>query len=103
MVHEMRGYRQIPTGRLQERLRLQRFYERGLRKDVYTEPGRVEILLRQHIGASPHPTVKQGDRVTSGTLIAEMVEGGLGSSIHASIDGIVSLIDGERIIIEKRG
>jgi Na+-translocating ferredoxin:NAD+ oxidoreductase RnfC subunit len=103
MVHEMRGYRQIPTGRIQERLRLQGFYERGLRKEVYTDPGRVEILLRQHIGGSAHPTVGRGDRVKSGTLIAEMIEDGLGSSIHASIDGIVSLIDGERIIIEKQG
>jgi Na+-translocating ferredoxin:NAD+ oxidoreductase RnfC subunit len=103
VVHEMRNFRQIPTGRIQERLRLQRFYERGLRKEVHTDPGRVEILLRQHIGGSAHPTVQQGDRVKSGTLIAEMVDGGLGSSIHASIDGIVSLIDAERIIIEKRG
>jgi Na+-translocating ferredoxin:NAD+ oxidoreductase RnfC subunit len=103
VVHEMRNFRQIPTGRIQERLRLQQYYERGLRKEVHTDPDRVEILLRQHIGGSAHPTVQQGDRVKTGTLIAEMVEDGLGSSIHASIDGIVSLIDGERIIIEKRG
>jgi len=102
-VHEMRDFRQIPTGRIQERLQLQQFYERGLRRDLHTDPRRVEILLRQHIGGSAHPTVQQGDRVKTGTLIAEMVEDGLGSSIHASIDGMVSLIDGERIIIEKRG
>ncbi len=102
VVHEMRNFRQIPTGRIQERLRLQHFYERGLRKEVHTDPGRVEIFLRQHIGGSAHPTVQQGERVKSGTLIAEMVEDGLGSSIHASVDGVVSLIDSERIIIEKR-
>ena len=102
VVHEMRNYRLIPTDRLQGRLRLQQFYERGLGRDVHTDPDRVEILLQQHIGESATPTVAQGDRVTSGTPIAEMKKDVLGSSIHASIDGVVSLIDEERIIIEKR-
>ncbi len=102
VVHEMRGYRQIPTGRIQERLRLQHFYERGLRREVQTDPGRVEILLRQHIGESAKPTVQPRDNVKSGTLIAATPEVGLGASIHASVDGVVSLVDGERIIIEKR-
>ena len=102
VIHEMRDYRLIPTNRLQERLHLQHFSERGLKRDVHTDPDRVEILLKQHIGGSATPSVAKGDRVSYGSTVAEMKEDVLGSSIHASIEGTVSFLDEERIIIERR-
>ena len=101
-VHEMRGYRQIPASRIRERLRLQRYYEKGLQKGIETDPDRVEILLKQHIGEVATSTVKVGDGVKAGSLIAETAEAMLGTSIHASIEGRVKLVDGERIIVERR-
>jgi Na+-translocating ferredoxin:NAD+ oxidoreductase RnfC subunit len=102
MVHEMRNYRLIPTDRLQGRLHLQHYYGKALKRDIPTDPDRVEILLRQHIGEHATPRVEKGVRVAEGTPIAEMKAGALGVSIHASIDGVVSFIDEERIIIERR-
>jgi Na+-translocating ferredoxin:NAD+ oxidoreductase RnfC subunit len=103
VVHEMRDYRLIPTNRLQGRLHLQHYYERAMKRDVHTDPDRVEILRCQHIGEQATVKVEKGVRVAAGTVIAEMKENALGSSIHASMDGVVSFIDDERIIIEKRG
>jgi Na+-translocating ferredoxin:NAD+ oxidoreductase RnfC subunit len=102
VVHEMRSYRLIPTDRLQGRLRLQQFHEKGLKRDVCTDPDRVEILLKQHIGVSATPTVQRGDRVKAGNPIANMKHDALGAPIHASIDGVVNFVDEERVIIEKR-
>lgn len=45
------------------------------------------ILLKQHVGKLSKPVVKVGDVVKRGTLIA--VSSGLGSNIHASIDGVI--------------
>jgi electron transport complex protein RnfC len=49
-------------------------------------------MLGQHIGAPAKPTVKKGDRVKVGTLIAE-AGGFVSVPIHASVSGIVSKID----------
>jgi len=116
-VNEMRDYRKIPTARIVERLRLSKYesgyesgyetgYETGyesdtLRRGIETNPGRVEILLKQHTGEQSFPVVKVGDKVSAGSLIADVPDDALGAKVHSSIDGRVSLIDEERIIIEK--
>ncbi len=61
---------------------------------------KVEILLRQHIGAPSVPCVKDGDIVTKGDKIAEAAEG-LSLPQYASISGRVTVFDGEKIMIEK--
>jgi Na+-translocating ferredoxin:NAD+ oxidoreductase RnfC subunit len=62
----------------------------------------VNILLQQHLGKPSLPVVAKGDRVKKGDLIGEIPEGELGARIHASIDGTVSSVDAERIIIQSR-
>jgi Na+-translocating ferredoxin:NAD+ oxidoreductase RnfC subunit len=47
------------------------------------------------------PVVAKGDRVRKGDLIGEIPKGALGARIHASIDGTVTAVDGERIIIQS--
>ncbi len=61
---------------------------------------RVEILLRQHIGAPSVPCVKDGDIVKKGDKIADAAEG-LSLPQYASISGEVTVFDGEKIVIEK--
>jgi Na+-translocating ferredoxin:NAD+ oxidoreductase RnfC subunit len=61
---------------------------------------RVEILLRQHIGAPSVPCVKDGDVVNAGDKIAEAAEG-LSLPQYAPISGRVTVFDGEKIVIEK--
>ncbi len=59
---------------------------------------RVEIPLRGHIGAPSVPAVKIGDTVRVGDIIATAAEG-LSLPQHASIDGTVTFLDDQKIII----
>lgn len=53
---------------------------------------RVVIPVGMHIGAPSAPTVKKGDHVAVGQMIAEPV-GGLGLPVHASISGTVTEVE----------
>jgi Na+-translocating ferredoxin:NAD+ oxidoreductase RnfC subunit len=61
---------------------------------------RVELSLSQHIGAPSIPVVKTGDVVKRGQLIAKSADG-LSVSLHASIDGVVTVFENDKIRIEK--
>jgi Na+-translocating ferredoxin:NAD+ oxidoreductase RnfC subunit len=102
-AHEMKDYRKVPTSRIINRLQISKYSSSALRKGVTTDPDRVEIQLKQHIGEASKPSVAIGDIVDEGERIAEIPEGKLGAAIHASIGGKVVFIDDERVIIEKQG
>lgn len=59
---------------------------------------KVQLLLRQHVGAPCAPCVAVGDKVKKGTLIATPT--GLGANIFSSVYGEVSEILEDRIIIK---
>jgi hypothetical protein len=61
---------------------------------------RVEIYLRQHIGAPSVPCVSDGDLVKKGDKIADSAEG-LSLPQYATIDGRVTVYDGVKIMIDK--
>lgn len=56
---------------------------------IMPPPARVYIPLSQHIGAPCEPTVKKGDQVFVGTLIAES-QAFVSAPIHSSVSGIVA-------------
>lgn len=58
----------------------------------------IQLLLKQHVGAPCAPTVKVGDKVKKGTLVAEPT--GLGANIFSSVYGVVEDITEDRIIIK---
>ncbi len=99
-VDPTRPYRQLPIRRWKSLLGVLPFD----RRQVYTEglaaPTAVEIMMSQHIGAPSLPTVKVGDTVKRGDLVAKAGEG-LSVPQHASIDGRVTFVDGKKIVIEK--
>ena len=91
--------RLVPTARLTARLGLSR-YARHLGNELTElKPTRVNILLKQHIGAPCVPCVQKGASVKTGDLIATPPEGKLGASLHASIDGVVLALDNEAITL----
>ncbi len=95
-----REYRMIPSERWASVLGVAQFDK--LPKFIGTQNDfpRVEILLRQHIGAPSIPIVKDGDTVQKGDKIAESAEG-LSLPQYASVSGRVTVEDGVKIIIEK--
>ena len=100
---EEQAYRKIPSLRIKNRLRLDKYDEDGRRplRVIETDPDQVEILLKQHTGVTSKPVVKIDEQVNEGDLIAEIPEGKLGARLHASIKGRITYIDEERIVIKK--
>lgn len=98
---EMAKYRLVPVKRLIAKLGLTPWYrEAPLREDEpVTE--KTTLLLRQHIGASSVPCVQKGERVTRGQCVADVPQGAPGARIHASMDGIVSEITEQAIIVVR--
>lgn len=101
-VHPFRDYKKFPVHRLIYRLGLDGCDEPapmdGERAVSFKEVG---IPLKQHTGAPAEPVKKPGDRVCKGDLIAEMKDGKLGASLHASISGTITDITAEEIIIRS--
>ena len=99
-AHPLVEERRTPLKRLMNRLGVAGFVNRGPLIPGVAETHRVLLPLKQHAGAPAEPTVKIGDRVRTGDMVADSPEGKLGACIHASIDGRVVSIDGA-IVIER--
>ena len=99
-----RGMRKAPTERVASRAGVGA-YENLKIDDFFSvnpeEAGCVRLSLRQGIGAPSVPTVKDGDPVKAGERIAACPEKSLGSELHASVSGTVS-IDPDGAYIEIR-
>ena len=80
------------------KLGLTGFRNIGPLEDRGLAPQRVVIPLQQHVGAPAVPTVRPGEAVHIGDLIAAFPAGKLGANIHASISGKVSATDGAVVI-----
>jgi len=100
-VRDIREYRKVPTSRLINRLHLAKYADYVTNNLIQTNPDRVEIMLKQHIGEPSYAIVQVGDMVKEGSLIAKIPDGAIGSNIHASISGKVLIADKDRIIIER--
>ena len=97
--------RKTPTHRLMQKTGLLRFDNHGPLHDELVDVPRVEILLRQHIGATCVPIVNVGDSVTLGQPIAVRPvkdnKPALGADLHASIPGMITAINDTAIVIAK--
>lgn len=98
---ELAEYRRVSVDRLTGRLGVKKY---DLPAPITEEFGtdKVKILLSQHIGAPSVATVKVGDEVKKGSVIAEAKEGALGVNIHASIDGTVTALTEKYVVISKK-
>ena len=99
-VSPLRETRRVPTNRLEARLAIGDYHAPAPWNDVRIEPEAVTISLKPHIGAPATPIVSTGDSVRRGDKIAEIPEGKLGATVHASIDGHITEISPEFIRIE---
>ncbi len=95
-----REYRMIPSERWASVLGVARFDKMAKYVGEDNNFSRAEIYLRQHIGAPSVPCVADGDRVEKGDVIAQSADG-LSLPQHATMDGIVTVYEGTKIIIDK--
>ena len=98
-VKEERNGRYILKSRLTARLGLTEYNHSAPLDESEYAPKRVKILLAQNIGKPAEPTVKQGDIVKVGDLIAAADENALGASLHSSINGLVTEVNEKYILI----
>jgi Na+-translocating ferredoxin:NAD+ oxidoreductase RnfC subunit len=97
--HPLADFRRVPMHRLIARLGLSEFNNVGPLTEHAFTPRKVKLLLKQHAGAPSVPVVQSGDRVRVGDLLAVPKKGNLGARIHASIDGVVTVIE-DAVVIE---
>ncbi len=97
-----RAQRLVPSEKLIDRLGIRQYVKETVKRkymDFY--PNEVNIPLSQHVGKPADPTVKVGDVVKRGDVIAKTSEDALGTTMHASIDGKIKRIDNRFIVIER--
>ncbi len=95
-----REYRMVPSDRWATVLGVAKYDKLPVYKGEDVNFDRLEIYLRQHIGAPSVPCVAEGQRVEQGQKIAESADG-LSLPQYTAIGGVVSAIDHEKIIIDK--
>ena len=97
-----RSYGLVPVKRLIMRLGLSPYDVAAPLDERPIHVPKVTIPTKMHIGAPCQPTVKVGDEVAQGDVIAKPEEGKLGVNIHASISGKVQSADSRFIVICAR-
>jgi len=95
-----RELRKAPSERVAVRVGLADYAGIEIEDLVRAEPARTAIPLRMHIGRPAVPSVRAGDVVHAGDMIAAAAEGGPSACVCAGIDGRVVEI-GESVVIEK--
>jgi Na+-translocating ferredoxin:NAD+ oxidoreductase RnfC subunit len=100
----MMNTKRVPTGRLIARLGLE-VYEQ--KKNYFLESipdtGYVQLRMDQHAGAPAIPSVKPGDSVRTGDVVAQAAESEISLPVHASIDGTVTEVNESYVKIESIG
>jgi len=100
-VNEFRQFRKVPVSRLKKRLEIDKYRSLTPMSDFNGEVESIKIYLSQHVGAPSVPVLTEGAQVRRGDLIADIPEGKLGARIHSSIDGRISQIGTDHIVIKK--
>ncbi len=98
-VHPMKDGRRLPLKQLMKKIKVDTIEQPTPYITGSPKPGVVKIELKQHVGKIAEPLVSLGDKVNKGDKIAGVPEGNLGSTIHSSIDGIISDINEKCIIV----
>lgn len=97
---EFRQFKRYPVGKLIMRLGIDKYDVEAPLIDKEYNFSKVEILLKQHIGASTKPLVKVGEEVIKGQIIAQIPAEAMGANIYSSLNGIVDFVDDQKIIIK---
>jgi len=98
-VHPVRKGREVPIPKVYQRLDIKKYDRQADFQSINSTVKSVVIPMDSHIGAPASPQVKVGQTVKIGDLVATVNESDLGCPAHASIDGIVKLIDAKGIHI----
>jgi Na+-translocating ferredoxin:NAD+ oxidoreductase RnfC subunit len=102
-THPLREGRRVPIRSLMRKLDVLRYDHPAPWRLVTLEVDRVLLPLKQHAGEAARPVVRVGQGVRVGEVVAEVPVGRLGASLHASIDGTVTMVNEREVVLERRG
>lgn len=92
----------MPTSRVYQKLGISEFAACQPAVDEKAPPvNKVRLFLKQGIGMPAVPVVKAGQEVKKGELLAEPPNDQLGVALHSSINGRISQITTEEIVVEE--
>ena len=101
-VRPERAGRLVPSSVLIDKLGIRRYVKDEVsRENIAFNPKTVYIPLSQHVGKPATATVKTGDSVKVGDVIAVTSADALGTTMHASISGKVLEVTNRFVIIER--
>jgi Na+-translocating ferredoxin:NAD+ oxidoreductase RnfC subunit len=100
--NEFSDFRKVPVSRLKKRLEIDRYDSTTPLAEFNINIDNVKLFLSQHLGVPSVPSVAEGAEVKKGDLVADIPEGKLGARIHSSIDGKVTKIKDDYILIENK-
>lgn len=98
-VNPEREYRLVPMERLVERLNLEKYNISAPMVDDEVKPAELNISLMQNIGKPATPSVKAGQKVNVGEIIAANDDNALSIPIHSPVEGTVKTVTGKVITI----
>ncbi len=102
-VRKERAGRLLPSSVLIDRLGIRKYVKADVtRENIKFNPKTVYIPLSQHVGKPATATVKAGDSVKVGDMIAQTEAGALGTTMHASISGKVKEVTDRFVVIERQ-
>ncbi|MDO5397144.1 MAG: 4Fe-4S dicluster domain-containing protein [bacterium] len=101
-VRAIRSSRLVSSQTLIDRLGIRKYVKAQVPKsDMTFDPNTIYIELKQHVGKPAAATVKPGDRVTVGQVVAQTAYEDLGTTMHSSIDGVVKAVTDRFVVIGK--
>ena len=99
-AHPMKDFRRVPLSRLKQRLDVVHYDRPAPLDGQPVVVNKARILLGQHAGSPAIPVVERGTRIKRGELIAK-ANGNISAPLHASIDGTVTEVNDNEIIIQR--
>lgn len=101
-VRPERASRLVSSARLMDRLGITKYVKSHVdRKNIEFTPAKVYIPFSQHVGAPAKPVVNVGDKVKIGQIVAQTPAEALGTTMHASVNGVVSAVTERFVIIDR--
>lgn len=101
-VRPIRSSRLVSSQTLIDRLGIRKYVKAHVPKsDMTFDPTTIYIALSQHVGKPASATVKPGDKVTVGQVVAQTAYEDLGTTMHSSIDGVVKAVTDRFVVIGR--
>lgn len=100
-VHPMKPGRRVPIKQLIARLKLTEYDVHTPYRDITISPNSLKIALKQHVGTKATAVVAKGEYVKFRQKIADVPNDALGAPLHAPMDGIVTEITEDYLLIAK--